>query len=247
MTRTHMFTSFAAVLLTAGVAFAQCDGSKTVAAADGKKCCSAEKKDCASKCPSASICTTEVAGVTVPAMSFKVGDKAIACPEEAKKLAEANHTQLVYVVADKEYSCENSAKQAYAAQLATYMDEMMTVKFAVGDDCVACPMTAQQMASKAGKKVMYRVAKFDYPSMEAANTAVEHAKEAVQTVSMKWKVGEKTYCCDKMAGEAAQKEHKQVEFCVGEKTTACKDTASVELARAKIEAAVTALAKDAQS
>ena len=60
---------------------------------------------------------------------------------------------------------------------------------------------------------------------------------------MKYRVGDKDYCCDKMAGEACQKAGKNAKmvYVVGTTKTECKIQARIELSKAKLAAAMKAL------
>ena len=60
-------------------------------------------------------------------------------------------------------------------------------------------------------------------------------------VAMSWAVGEKSYQCPVSAGDVAKADGKKVEYVVGNTKTTCKVTASVELAKARVDAAILAL------
>lgn len=186
------------------------------------------------------------AGLKVPAMSYRVGEKTTACPMEARTLA-GDRGQIHFVVAEKDYTDEAEARKAYAKQLDGFLNEVTSVRFAVGKERTACPVTAETLAKKEGKKVMYRVAAFDFETKEAAEKAVKAAREAAGTVKLVMRVGETNYECPVSADDAAKTAGKPVEYCVGEAATPCKVTAEANLALAKIEAAVAALAQAANS
>jgi hypothetical protein len=206
---------------------ATCDGAKAVASAS-----CGDKSDCES--------VLAKAGLKVPAMSYRVGEKTTACPMEAKTLA-GEKGKFQFVVADKDYAEESEARKAYAKQLDGFLNEVMTVRYAVGEECTACPITAESLAKKEGAKVMYRVAAFDFETKEAAEKAVKAAREAAGNVKLAMLVGDKSYECPVSADDAAKVAGTTVQYSVGESATPCKVTAEVNLARARIDAAVSAL------
>jgi hypothetical protein len=88
---------------------------------------------------------------------------------------------------------------------------------------------------------MYRVAAFDFETKEAAEKAVKAAREAAGNVKLAMLVGDKSYECPVSADDAAKVAGTTVQYSVGESATPCKVTAEVNLARARIDAAVSAL------
>ncbi len=232
-----------------GAAFAQtakCGGTveqnKDGAHASGA--CSGDKASCGGKVPcspTGECCPANEAFAAMPTIKYRVGTETVDCPTKAGELAKGDKGAIKFVVADKEYANETEAKKSYATVLDSYLVDITTMKYAVGKECVACPMTAESMAKKDGQPVKYRLATFEFADKAKAEKAAGTAKEAAEKVAMKWAVGDKSFCCDKMAGEAAQKEGKQVEYYVGEKKLQCPVEASVELELAKIDAAVRSL------
>lgn len=225
---------FASSLVLAQEAKSCCTGgteakAKTVAS-DGK-CCTGEKS-----------ATLAKAGANTPKMTFKVGDKSTCCPDEAQKLASGDAKLVKYVVADKEFSDKSEALTAYGKLLDEHLSQITTVKYAVGKECMACPVSAGELAKKEGKKVEYRLASFNFGDKEAAEKAAKSAKEAAEKVTMKVMVGDQSYHCATMAEAAAKSCGRTVEYVVGETRTPCNTTAQVELAKARIEAALTAIA-----
>lgn len=244
----NLFLAIGVTLFAASAAWAQCKASSEATAkavSDGgakPACCSADAAG-AGKCSSARAAACKAGA---PCMKYTVGDKSTCCPEEAAKLAGGDKSKITYVVGDRTFSDETEAKKALAAALDAYLTEMTTVKFAVGEKCLACPIEAASLARKEGQPVRYRLATFDFSSQEAAEKAAAAAKEAASSIKLGWKVGEKSFCCAAMAGDAAKKEGQPVQFCVGEKSTNCEVTASVDLALARIEAALAAIEKAQQ-
>lgn len=255
--------AFSVAAALASSAWAQCSGAKAQTA-DNKQAgchgataklagidsCSAkcsDKADCAARCgDKAATCDVAKAkSRSIPVMQYKVGDKVTCCPDEAAKLAGDNKDAIQYVVGEETIAGESDAKQAYAKLLERQLQDVTTVKFAVGDDCVTCPMTAKAMATKAGKPVHYRLASFDFENQDAAQKAAETARQAAEKVAMKMVVGEKEFCCATTAASVAKADGKKVEYCVGDKKTPCNVTASVDLALAKLNAALDVLAQAA--
>lgn len=91
--------------------------------------------------------------------------------------------------------------------------------------------------------VVYCVATQNFDCKDKAEQAAKTAQAAMKTVAMKYRVGDKDFCCDKMAGDECKKAGKDAKmvFVVGTTKTECKVMARIELAKAKIQAAVKAL------
>lgn len=249
-----MSNLMAIVAVFSMASIATADDTKSCAQKCSKEAKAACSKGDKAKCAEAGLANPNCCGsdviakykLDVPAMKYKVGDKTVCCPGEATELVKATKdAKMMYVVGEKSYECEMEAKKAYATELNSYLDNMMSVKYAVGDECTHCPMTAKDMAKKCGKDVKYRVSAFDFNNQESADEAVKHAKTAVEKVHLVNRVGDKETTCCQTAAKMAKEEGKPVEYCVGKTKTECEVTAGVNLALAKIEAAVAALAKDA--
>lgn len=241
----NLFAVVAAAAFAASSAFAQCKAAGEQAAKGGPACM--QDKTAAAHCTAgAAKCEGDKAKACMagaPCIKYTVGDKSTCCPEEAAKLANGDKSQIKYSIGEQTFTNEADAHKALASALTAYLNDMTTVKFAVGKQAVSCPDAAAEMARKEGQPVRYRLAAYDFESKEAAEAAAKAAKEAAEGVKMSWKVGEKSFCCSAMAGDAAKKEGKSVEYCVGDKASACEATASIELATAKISAAAQAIEK----
>lgn len=248
MTLRGILASLSMMAFAGSVAFAQSAGECPAKAAADNKACSATKTCSADAkaCSASKECDKSKALASAPKMMYRVGDKTTCCPEEAGKLANGDRGAIQYVVGEQVFENEADAQVVLAKALDGYLAELTSVKFAVGGECTACPETAKSLAAKEGKPVMYRLASFEFASKEQAEKVAAEAKQAAEKVAMQRKVGEKSYCCQSMASDAAKKEGKPVEYCVGGKTTCCASTASLELAMAKINAAAEAIAKAAQ-
>lgn len=224
--------------------------SSLVLAQEGKSCCAGataakavatDGKSCSGE-KSACSAALAKAGANTPKMTYKVGEKSTCCPDEAQKLAGGDAKLVKFVVADKEYSDKSEALTAYGKLLDEHLGQITTVKYAVGKECMSCPVSAGELAKKEGKKVEYRLASFNFSDKEAADKAAKSARDAADKVSMKIMVGDQTYSCPTMAAAAAKTCGRTVEYVIGETRTPCNTTAQVELAKARIEAALAAIA-----
>ncbi|MFO0838137.1 MAG: hypothetical protein U1D55_06380 [Phycisphaerae bacterium] len=205
--------------------------------------CGAKAKDgatakagCCSKGDSA-----KCEGKGMPTMTYRVGDKETCCSQEAAKLAKDSKAETKYIVAGKTYADQGEAMTAYADALDGYMKDVMTVKYVVGDESLSCPMEAASLAKKNNGTVKYRLASATFDSQEKADKAAKAAKEAADKVSMKMMVGEKSFECPMSAADAAKASNGKVEYVIGDTKTCCDKTAKVELAKAKIKAAIAAI------
>lgn len=208
-------------------------------AAENKSGCTAAKGE---GCGSGGECCQAKAGAKLPAISYKVGDKEFCCDKEAAEVAKASNATITYVVGGKTFAKQDEAMTAYADLLEKHLDGMLTVKFVVGDECVACPTSAQQLAKEKRAKVQYRLAAYDFESQEKADKAAGRAREAAEKVSIKMVVGDEAFQCPVSAKDASQKSGKPVEYAVGDCKSQCQTTARINLAKAKIDAASKALA-----
>lgn len=252
MTFRAFCSGLATIVLMTSVAAAQCTDKKTTASGEGKASGCCKSKATAASCADKSACcktTMETAAgkITIPAMAYKVGDETVACPGKAGELAKDDKAKIKYVVAGKEYATQTEAADAYAAALDGFLNEMTTVRYSVGDKTMDCPMSAAGAAKEANAQVRYQMASFVFNDKEKAEKAATEAKVAAEKVSMKWKVGDKDFCCSSMAGQAAKKSDQKVKYIVGEQTLECSQEASVALAKARILAAANVLGKAADS
>jgi hypothetical protein len=89
---------------------------------------------------------------------------------------------------------------------------------------------------------MYRLAGYDFPAQDQAEKAAKLAKDAADQIKISYKVGDKSFCCDKMAGAEAKKSDAKMTFVVGERETCCEQEAKMLLTEAKVRAMVEAAA-----
>ncbi len=206
-----------------------------------------EKAGCGG-CSSGKTCCQDAALVKLPSMGYQVGDKVVACPDEAAKLAKESKATVKYVVGEKTFADKGEATVAYTKELNGFVESATSsIKFSVGGECMACPVSAGDAAKKSGKPMMYRVATVDFKNESDAKKAIAAAKEAAEKVEMKIMVGDKCMGCPDSAAEVAKKENKKVEYVVGESRTCCDVEGKLNLARAKAEAVASVLAKAAKA
>jgi hypothetical protein len=267
MKQRFVFMALAAAVLCAAPVLAQCQKSCAQAKScpsktPGQACCQSK-----AACPAqhgevigaqakGAMCTSDVTcdgdvvryeGIELPRIGFKVGDTLTCCMKSATEMSKGDTAKIKFVVADKTYDNLGEAKAARVKVLEQYYDDILTVKYAVGDECVACPMAAKDLASKSGKPVHYRLAAFDFAEQADAEKVAQAARAAGDQVAMSYVVGEKTFACSKEAAQAANTDGKDVEFCVGEQKTGCETTAKTRLIEARITAALKTLAEAAHT
>lgn len=236
-------------LVSGALAFGQqCQAAAQASAKEGsqsKSCSAACSGDKAEKCCMSGDALAK-AGLKMPEMMYQVGDKKVCCPKEAGALANGDLKSVKYVVADKTYVTEAEATDAYGKALESFVADVTTVKFAVGDQCMACPMSAKDLAAKEGKKVQYRLASYNFDDAEVANKVAASAKDAASKVEMKMMVGDKCVSCPNEAAELAKKEGKSVQYVIGETKLECDKAAKIALTKARAQAAVATIAKAAE-
>lgn len=114
----------------------------------------------------------------LPAMTYRVGDFTTPCPQTANEKAGADG-KVQYVVDGKAYDCKGDATKALAALLEKEAGEMMTVRYAVGDETYGCPMSAKDAAAQKNTQVSYRLAGLSFNSQDEANRVAKVVSEAV--------------------------------------------------------------------
>lgn len=219
----------------------------TTKAAGGGGCCA--KKAAAKVAEGSGGCSKsdKVSGAlaSLPSIKYRVGEETMCCPKAAGFMAEKNHQPVKYVVGSEAFDTEALATARLVTLLNEEVESMKTVQYAVGDKCMKCPMTAKSVADQNHAKMTYRVAGVDFEDKEKAEKAAKLASEAVEQVKLSYKVGDKSFCCSKMAGESVKESGKPMTYVVGE--TEVQDEASAkvlfaqEQVRVMAEAAFNAL------
>jgi len=189
--------------------------------ADGHGGCPVEKK-------------VQTVLASLPSMKYRVGDDTTCCSKSASEMAEKTGKPLQYVVGDQTYGSEEEAMAALTKSLEKEAESMASMQFAAGGKCYGCPMSAKDAAKKAGGKVVYRVGGVDFEDKAKAESAVKLVSEKVASLKMSYKVGDSSFCCDKMAGSAAKKAGKKMLYVVDGEETPCAKTAQLKLVQAKI-------------
>jgi len=265
MMQRFAFATLAAVILCAAPVLAQCQKTcqkaKTSQSTDKGKACSHGKTTCpamqaagtdkakTAMCSSDVTCDGDVVrfkGVKLPRIGFKVGDQLTCCMKAAKQMTEGDTAKIKFVVAEKTYENLGEAKAARLKVLEQYYEDVLTVKYAVGDKCVGCPLAAKGMAKECGQPVRYRLATFEFAEKARAEEVAKAARAAGDKVAMNWAVGEKMFNSPVHAAEAAKTTGEKVEYCVGEHKTTSEITAKTRLIETRITAALEVLAKAAQ-
>lgn len=203
----------------------------TQAMAHCGECESGDKDHAHAKCDSGSCesdcaCPIGKAMAALPKMTYKVGDQETCCSASAAALAKEHESHIHYVVAKKEFDSKDEAMVELAAVTTKFVDDFATPhtcdvsgKTTVCGSSMSCSVTAGKMA--------------------------DLAKEAMKTVSMKYKVGDEECGCPTQAAELAKTSGAKKEFVIGSETTCCSVDAKIKLAHAKYRAAVQAIAKAA--
>jgi len=198
------------------------------------------------------MCTSDVTcdgdlvrheGIELPRIGFKVGEKITCCMKSATEMSAGDPAKIKFVVADKTYVNQGEAMEARLTVLGKYYEHLLTVEYAVGDECTACPLTAKDLAHKSGKPIRYRLAASDFADKAQAENVAAEARAAGERITMSWVVGEETFCCPGHAGQAAEKNDKKLEYRVGEQTTVCETTAKTRLIETRIAAVLETVAK----
>jgi uncharacterized Zn-binding protein involved in type VI secretion/bacterioferritin-associated ferredoxin len=226
-------------------------GSHATTVADGEKapCAKAAGEPC--PCPHSKAKAVTLASdnervngvmAALPKVQYKVGDQVMCCSKTAAMIAEKDHKTVQYVVGEETFEKEGDAEAKLASVLEAKLAEMQAVQYAVGGDCVKCPVTAKSLAKEKKAEVAYRVAGIDFQDQEKAEKAAGQVTEALQAVKISYKVDGQSFCCDKMAGMKVKETGKPMLYVVGEEETPCDQHAKLLLAHAKIQAAVVAAA-----
>lgn len=210
------FLSFAAATLMLASTTAWADG--TDAKCDKEKC-SADKLACAD-----GGCPVSKALAELPELTFAVGDKELCCEQSASAVAQETDSKVTYLVAKKAYNDKHEAMVALAEAT-----EKFVADFAEPHTCSVSGETTVAGTSTSCSVTAGKLAKI--------------TKEAMNGVTLAYKVGDEECSCPTQAASLAKASGKEKQFVIGEETTSCSVDARIKLARAKYEAAVKALVK----
>jgi hypothetical protein len=239
---------------SSALALAQCSESKgtqakPVAQTASGSCDQQTGKSgrCSAQLAAAGCCSKKdgAALASMPMLRCVVGEQETRCPIEAQKLAAGKDTQIEYFLGETKYTEMDQAVGAWQRELNRYLEDLTTVKYGVGDERVACPVTAGAMAKKSGKPVQYRLASYSFETSDRARKAAEAARKAADEVKMIMKVDGKEYACPKSASAEAGACGKSVQYFVAGQNIENQTQADVMLSIAKIQAATAALSSAA--
>jgi hypothetical protein len=222
-----------------------CAGKATATAASaegGKPCCGKPSGCSSSKTWLTVDGPARAVLASLPMMRYRVGDDTLDCPMEAEKMAIKADKPIQYVVGETVYGTKPEATVALAASLEEAAKDLQGIHLVVAGKSVDCPHAASQMAKESHSPVMYRVAGIDFAEREKAESAAKLVAEAAGSVKMSYKVGDESFCCDRMAGMKAKETGKKVSFVVAGEETCCEQTAKLLLAQAKVRAMLEAAA-----
>ncbi len=231
-----------------------CSGAKTTTvAAQGAQCsstCSSAKTTTVASQSCSSSCSGDknpqqvmamLASAGVPMMEMRVGDSKTCCPMEAMELSKTSGQTVAYNVAGKDYHCQVSAGKAWSSQLASHLESMTRIKFAVGDDATCCPMEADKMAQASGQTVAYRVGNTTFCDAAQAIRASAAAYGMSHGVKMQYQIGDERCGCSSKA-KMARASGTPVKYVVGENAVECQIKAECMLQMSKIQSALQGVA-----
>ena len=197
-------------------------------------------KDAQTTC-SVSACTGQTMKykcAAIPVMLYDVAGERLGCPKSAVAMAAEKNCTVKYVVDGKLYENKDEALAAQADVLDKYLNDTLSVKYAVGEQVTCCPKTAETLAKEKSKPMCYRLTGYKFNDQGEAEKAAKQARLAADSIEMKMMVGDKAYNCPIEAGEAAKQCGKEVDYCIGEMKTTSEVMAKIQLELARIKAAV---------
>ncbi len=206
---------------------------------------------CAKQCPFNKFKTAEGQApqsavdavlASLPSMKYRVGSETTCCAKTAEEISIKADRPIQYVVGEKAYENKMEATAALTKLLESEIATLTAVQFSVGGKSTGCPHEAQDLAKQNGTTVAYKVGGLECCDKEKAEKAVKLASDAVNTVKLSYKVGEATFCCDRMAGAKVKETGQKMTYVVGKEETCCEQSAKLLLAQAKIRAIVEAVA-----
>jgi hypothetical protein len=176
-------------------------------------------------CPTAGGTCSIAAGLEkLPKMAYMVGKESICCAEMAKAKAKETGNKLVYLVGTKTFDTETAAFAGLVEETEKFVDQFAKPQqckvsgsiSVAGQEC-SCPVAAGEIAQK--------------------------VKKAMDTVAISYKIGDKVCQCPVEAKATAKSSGLKTLFVVNKEETECEQTARLNLAKAKYQAALVAMAK----
>ena len=170
-------------------------------------------------------CPVATAMDKLPKMTFKVGTEATCCSKAAATLAEKSKEAIHYVVADKDFTCQQAAFTALVEETETFVNNFI----------------APAKCEHSGKTFVTGEA---FECCDAAGKRTELVSAAIKDITVSYKVGEQSACCKNAAEALAKESSETIEYVVAEQTTPCELNARLMAAHKKYEAAVKAVLVD---
>ena len=192
---------------------------------DAKECtgkCATGEGTC-EKCASGE-CPIAAAMEKLPKLTFMVGTEETCCNASAESIAKEKHLPVIFVVGEKKFEKQAEAMSALADSTEAFVNDF----------------TAPHTCNVSGKTSL---AGAEMTCSEQAGKIALAMKEAMQTIAISYKVGDKSCDCPNEAKTLAAKSGAATEFVVGEECTSCPIDARIKLAKAKFRAALEAMHK----
>ncbi len=203
------------------VALALVSAGTTLHADDTKKCDAACSAD-------AGTCPVTAGMAKLPKITYLVGTKSLCCEESAKATAAETSNKVEYVVGTEKFDCSEKAFASLVSQTEKFVSTYATPstcsvsgKTTIAGESLTCSVAAGELAAK--------------------------VKKAMNSVSISYKVGEKSCSCPVEAKALAEAKKVKTLFVVDKDETECEQTARLNLARAKYKAALLAMAPAAKA
>ena len=176
-------------------------------------------------CPTGEATCSITAGLEkLPKMAYMVGEESICCSQIAKAKAKESGAKLVYLVGSQKFDSEATAFAGLVDQTEKYVEQ-----FSKPQEC-----KVSGSISIAGQECSCSV---------MAGEIAQKVKKAMDTVAVSYKVGDKVCSCPVEAKANATSSGLKMLFVVNKEETECEQTARLNLAKAKYQAALVALAK----
>lgn len=180
-------------------------------------------------CPASGGACSVTAGLEkLPKLAYMVGEESICCSEMAKAKAKETGAKLVYLVGTKKFETEAAAFTGLVDETEKFVEQ-----FAKPQECkVSGAITI------AGQECSCSV---------MAGEIAQKVKKAMDTVAVSYKVGDKVCSCPIEAKANATSSGLKMLFVIDKDATECEQTARLNLAKAKYQAALVAMAKTSDS
>ncbi len=177
---------------------------------------------------------------SMPTVKYRVGEQTMCCPNAASVAAKTANKPVEYVVGDEAFKTQAEADARLVALYDKEIESLIAVQYSVGGESTGCPHAAKDMAEKAKAPIAYKVGGVEFADQAKAEAAVKLVADAAAAVKMSYKVDGKSFCCDKMAGEAAKTDGKPIVYVIGSDEVSDESAAKLVFAQAKIKAIVEA-------